>query len=66
MADEKVVIVARMKAKDGMEQTVKDELASLVQATRAEAGCIGQGTIQATPLPLTQNSRYRRRISSRV
>jgi quinol monooxygenase YgiN len=40
VANKKVTIVARMKAKDGMEETVRKELMSLVPQTRSEEGCI--------------------------
>ena len=40
MADKKVTVIARIKAKPGMEETVKNEVLALVAPTRAEAGCI--------------------------
>ena len=40
MPDKKLTIVARIKAKEGMEETVKKELLALVAPTRSEAGCI--------------------------
>ena len=39
MAD-KVTVVARIKAKDGMAEQVKQELASLIAPTHAEPDCI--------------------------
>jgi len=33
-------VLARMKARDGMEERVKEELMSLVTPTRSEEGCI--------------------------
>jgi quinol monooxygenase YgiN len=40
MSEKKVTVVARIKAKPGLEEKVKQELLSLVPQTRAEAGCI--------------------------
>lgn len=40
MAKKKVTVIARMKAKKGMEETVKKVLLSLVSPSRADAGCI--------------------------
>lgn len=40
MAGGKVTVLARFKAKPGMEEQVKREILSLVAPTRAEAGCI--------------------------
>ena len=40
MESRKVTVVARCKAKPGMEQRVRDEILALVGPTRAEAGCI--------------------------
>jgi quinol monooxygenase YgiN len=40
MADNKVTVVARFKAKQGMEETVRQEIMALVEPTRSEAGCI--------------------------
>jgi quinol monooxygenase YgiN len=40
MAGGKVTVLARFKAKSGLEEQVKRELLSLVAPTRAEAGCI--------------------------
>lgn len=40
MANGKVTVVARIKAKPGMEEKVREKLMSLVAPTRAEAGCI--------------------------
>jgi quinol monooxygenase YgiN len=40
MADKKVTVVARIKAKKGMEETVNQELMALVAPTRSEKGCI--------------------------
>ncbi len=40
MAEKKVTVVARIRAKSGMEGKLKQELLSLLGPTRAEAGCI--------------------------
>jgi quinol monooxygenase YgiN len=40
MADTKITVLARFKAKDGMEEKVKQEIMGCVAPTRAEAGCI--------------------------
>ena len=40
MAGRKVTVFALVKAKPGMEETVKEELLALVGPTRAEEGCI--------------------------
>jgi len=40
MSEEQISVVAQIRAKSGKEETVKQELLALVQATRAEDGCI--------------------------
>ena len=40
MTDKKITVVAQIRAKDGMEETVKQELVALVGPTRSEEGCI--------------------------
>jgi quinol monooxygenase YgiN len=40
MPEKKVTVIARIKAKAGMEEKVKGKLLSLVTSTRSEAGCI--------------------------
>lgn len=40
MQNKIVTVLARIKAKQGVEEKVKQELLSLVGPTRAEAGCI--------------------------
>lgn len=37
---QKVTVVAKLKAKDGMEDRVKKELMTMVEETRKEKGCI--------------------------
>lgn len=48
MAEEKIMVLARIKAKDGMAEKVKQELMSLVAPTRSEAGCIDYNLHQST------------------
>ena len=40
MAEKKVTVVAKIKAKPGMEDKVRETLLNLVGPTRKEAGCI--------------------------
>jgi quinol monooxygenase YgiN len=40
MANKKITVLARIKAKSGMEKRVKQEALSLVAPTRQETGCI--------------------------
>lgn len=40
MADHKITVIAQIRAKDGMEEKVKQELVGLVGPTRSEKGCI--------------------------
>ena len=40
MADKKVTVLARLKAKKGMEEQLKQAILACVAPTRAEAGCI--------------------------
>lgn len=40
MSDNLLTIVARIQAKPGMEQQMKEDLLSLLAPTRAEAGCV--------------------------
>ena len=40
MADTRVTVVARIKAKPGMEARVREELHKLLVPTRTEAGCL--------------------------
>ena len=48
MQGKKVTVVARIKARTGMEERVKQELLSLVNPTRSEAGCINYDLHQST------------------
>ena len=47
MADKKVTVLARFKAKAGMEEQVEQEIMALVAPTRSEAGCINYDLHQA-------------------
>ena len=40
MADERITVLAKVKAKQEMEEMVKQECLALVEPTRGEAGCI--------------------------
>ena len=40
MTENMVTVTARIKAKEGMEERVREELISLVDPTRSESGCI--------------------------
>jgi quinol monooxygenase YgiN len=40
MPDRQVTVVVRLKAKPGMEATVRQELLNLLAPTRAESGCL--------------------------
>jgi quinol monooxygenase YgiN len=48
MADKKVTVIARIKAKPGLEQHMADALNSLVQPTRQEPGCINYDLHQSS------------------
>ena len=51
MAQEKVTVVATIKAKPGMEKTVRAAVEALVAPTRAEAGCINYDLHQSPEAP---------------
>lgn len=51
MADDPVTVVARFRAKPGMEAQVREELLKVVAPTRAEAGCINYDPHQAADDP---------------
>lgn len=40
MIDGKVTVIARARAKSGLEETLRQEILALIPPTRAEAGCI--------------------------
>jgi quinol monooxygenase YgiN len=48
MPGKNVAVVARIKAKEGLEEEVKQELISLVEPTHKEAGCIDYVLHQGT------------------
>ena len=48
MAEKKVTVVARIKAKPGLEEQVKNELLGLVGPTRTEGGCINYDLHQSS------------------
>jgi quinol monooxygenase YgiN len=47
MDGKQVTVLAMAKAKEGMEETVREELLSLVNPTRSEPGCINYDLHQA-------------------
>jgi quinol monooxygenase YgiN len=51
MADEAITVLARLKAKTGMEEKVKSECLALVEPTRAEEGCINYDFHQGADEP---------------
>jgi quinol monooxygenase YgiN len=55
MAGNEVTVFALIKAKPGMEETVKKELLALVGPTRAEEGCINYDLHQS----IDQSGHYR-------
>ena len=48
MTDEKITVLAKIKAKDGLAGTVKQQAMALVAPTRSEAGCISYDLHQST------------------
>jgi len=48
MKNKRITLLALVKAKEGMEETVRQELLSLVNPTRSEPGCISYDLHQAT------------------
>ena len=51
MANHRVTVVARVKARKGMEKKVKEDLLSLVGPTRSENGCINYDLHQSADDP---------------
>ena len=47
MKNKRITVLALVKAKEGMEQTLRQELLSLVNPTRSEPGCINYNLHQA-------------------
>ena len=48
MRNNRITVLALVKAKEGMEETVRQELLSVVSPTRSEPGCINYDLYQAT------------------
>jgi len=48
MENQRITVLALVKAKEGMEETVREELLALVNPTRSEPGCINYDLHQAT------------------
>ena len=48
MAEKKVTLIVKIKAKKGMEEAVKKELLSLLSLSRSESGCLHYDLHQAT------------------
>lgn len=51
MTLKKITVIARIKAKPGLEEEVKRQVMALVSPTRAEAGCINYDLHQAIDDP---------------
>lgn len=51
MADEKVTVIARVRAKAGLEEQVRKEIVALIAPTRAETGCINYDLHQSADDP---------------
>jgi len=52
MADTNVILIAKAKAKPGMEDEVKKELMALIAPTRSEEGCVQYNLHQSADDPL--------------
>lgn len=48
MADEEITVLAKLKAKEAMEEEVKEQCMLLIEPTRHEAGCISYDFHQDT------------------
>ena len=48
MAEEKITLVVKLKAKEGMGEALRQECLSLVEPTRGEAGCISYDFHEST------------------
>lgn len=70
MADGKLTVVARCRAKPGLEAAVKEEILSLVAPTRAEPGCLNYDLHQAQADPalflLYENWRSRKDLDEHL
>lgn len=51
MADGKVTVIAKARAKAGLEEQVRQEIMALLAPTRAEAGCINYDLHQSAADP---------------
>ena len=51
--DSKITVVARIKAKEGMEEDLKRELLAIIEPTRLEPGCINYDLHQVADDKLT-------------
>ncbi|MRR35366.1 antibiotic biosynthesis monooxygenase [bacterium] len=51
MADGKVTVIAKARAKTGLEEQVRQEITALLAPTRAEAGCINYDLHQSAADP---------------
>lgn len=51
MADEKVTVVATIKAKAGTEATIRKAVEAVIAPTRSEPGCINYDLYQSTEAP---------------
>ena len=51
MSETQVTVVAKIKAKEGMQEQVKAELSALLAPTRAEEGCLGYDLHQSADDP---------------
>ena len=51
MREKQVTVIARMRAKKGMEEELRMELLALVEPSRADEGCINYDLHQATADP---------------
>jgi quinol monooxygenase YgiN len=53
MSMKQVTVLATIKAKKGLEETVRNEVLALVAPTRAEAGCLNYDLHQSSDDPAT-------------
>jgi quinol monooxygenase YgiN len=51
MANEQVTVVARVKAREGMEDRLREETEALIEPTRSEEGCLNYDLHQGTDDP---------------
>ena len=48
MADKQITVLAKIKAKDGIEDKVREELLAMIAPTRSETGCINYDLHQSS------------------